>query len=149
VTDVQGFIETSKFEPGAGASDAQAVERLTADAQAACVVLLALARDAATLTSNPDTMRAVTVRVDDDVASVLEALAERVGQGGGAVASPISGSLASFERSIAALVAAAGARVSCAGALALYRELAVAVNRLTASSERSIPTAAAHPLVAG
>src|SRR5262249_187583 len=33
VTDVQGFIESSKFESGADAGDAEAVERLTADAQ--------------------------------------------------------------------------------------------------------------------
>jgi multidrug resistance protein MdtO len=148
VADVQGFVESSKFEPGAGAADAQQVERLTADAQAAFVVLLAIARDAATLTGNPDAVRAVTGRVDDDAALVLEALANRVEQDGGAAASTISGSLASFERSIAALVAAAEARVTWAGALALYRELAVAVNRLTASSVRSIPTAA-HPLVGG
>jgi Fusaric acid resistance protein family len=148
VTDVQGFVESSKFETGAGAADAQEVERLTADAQSVFVVLLAIARDAATLTGNPDTVRAVTIRVDGDVALVLEALADRVGPGGGGAASTISGSLAPFERSIAALVAAAGAQVTCAGAVELYRELAVAVNRLTASSVRSIPTVA-HPLVAG
>jgi multidrug resistance protein MdtO len=148
VTDVQGFIESSKFEPGAGAADAQEVERLTADAQAVFVVLLAIARDAATVTGNPDAVRAVTIRVDDDVALVLEALADRVRQGGGAAASTISGSLASFERSIAAPVAAAGAHVTCAGALELYRELAVAVNRLASSGGRSIPTAA-HSMVAG
>jgi len=106
------------------------------------VVLLAIARDTETLAGAPGTVRAMASRVDDDMALVLEALADRVGQGGGAASSTISGSLASFERSIAALVAAAGARVTCAGALDLYRELAVAVNRLTASSVRSIPTAA-------
>ena len=47
VADVQGFIESSKFEAGGGAEDAQEVERLTADAQAVFVVLLAIARDAA------------------------------------------------------------------------------------------------------
>jgi len=142
VTDVQGFVESSKFEPGAGAADAEEVEGLTADAQAVFVVLLAIARDTETLAGAPGTVRAMASRVDDDMALVLEALADRVGQGGGAASSTISGSLASFERSIAALVAAAGARVTCAGALDLYRELAVAVNRLTASSVRSIPTAA-------
>jgi len=142
VTDVQGFVESSKFEPGSGAADAEEVEGLTADAQAVFVVLLAIARDTETLAGAPGTVRAMASRVDDDMALVLEALADRVGQGGGAASSTISGSLASFERSIAALVAAAGARVTCAGALDLYRELAVAVNRLTASSVRSIPTAA-------
>src|SRR4030095_5148472 len=33
VADVQGYVESSKFEPGVGAEEAQEVERLTADAQ--------------------------------------------------------------------------------------------------------------------
>jgi hypothetical protein len=93
-------------------------------------------------------VRAATIRVDEDVALVLEALADRVGQGGGAAASTLGSSLASFERSMAALVDTGGAPVTRTGALELYRELAVAVNRLTASSVRPIPTAA-HPIVAG
>ena len=131
VTDVQGFIESSKFEPGAGAADAQAVERLTADAQSVFLVLLAIARDAATATMRPDAVRAAAIRVDDDGGVGPRARSRtRAGPDGGAAARPISGSLAAFERSIAALVAAAGARVTWAGALELYRELAVAVNRL-------------------
>ena len=147
VADVQGYVESSKFEPGVGAEDAQEVERLTGDAQTVFVILLAIARHPATLTGSQDTVRAATIRVDDDVALVLEALADRVGQGGGAAASSIGSSLASFERSMAALVAAAGAHVTRTGALELYRELAVAVGRLAASSARSIhPTT--HPIVA-
>jgi hypothetical protein len=148
VTDVQGFIESSKFEPGAGAGDAQEVERLTANAQAVFLVLLAMARDRTTVTGSPEVVRAATMRVDEHVALVLDALAERVGQSGGAAASAISSSLASFERSIAALADAAGSHVTRTGALELYRELAVAVNRLTASSVRPIPTTA-QPIVAG
>ena len=148
VADVQGYVESSKFEPGVGAEDAQEVERLTADAQTMFVVLLAMARHPATLTGSPDAVRAATIRVDEDVALVLEALADRVGQGGGAAASTLGSSLASFERSMAALVDTGGAPVTRTGALELYRELAVAVNRLTASSVRPIPTAA-HPIVAG
>jgi predicted transcriptional regulator len=111
------------------------------------VILLAIARHPVTLTGSQDTVRAATIRVDDDVALVLEALAERVGQGAGAAASAIGSSLASFERSMAALVAAAGAHVTRTGVLELYRELAVAVDRLAASSARSIhPTT--HPIVA-
>src|SRR5262249_61210400 len=47
VADVQGFVESSKFEAGADGADAQAIERLTADTQTVFVVLLAIARDAA------------------------------------------------------------------------------------------------------
>jgi len=141
VADVQGYVESSKFETGVGAEDAQEVERVTADAQAVFVILLAIARHPATLTDSPDAVRAATIRVDEDVAQVLEALADRIGPGGEAAASAMSRSLSSFERSMAALVDIPGARVTRTGALALYRELAVAVNRLTASTVRPTPTA--------
>jgi len=148
VTDVQGFVESSKFEPGAGASDAQEVERLTADAQAVFIVLLAIARDAAISTEGPDAVRAETIRFDDDLAVVLEVLADRIGRGRVAAASEVSGALAAFERSTAAQVDAAGGHAPGAGALELYRELALAVNRLASSAGRSIPTAA-RSIVAG
>ena len=149
VTDVQGFIESSKFEPGAGAADAQAVERLTADAQAVFLVLLAIARDAASTARRPDALRATTTRVDQDVAVILEGLAHRIGPGGVAPASEVSGSLAAFERSIAAAHAdAAGEQATGEGPLGLYRELAVAVSRLVESGGRAIPTAA-RSIVAG
>jgi len=143
VMDVQGFIESSKFEPGAGAADAQAVERLTADAQAVFLVLLAIARDAASAAGRPDAVRAATTRVDQDVAVILEALADRIGSGGVASSSAVSGSLAAFERSIAAARAdAAGEHATGEGALGLYRELAIAVSRLAESDGRSSPTRA-------
>jgi len=146
VADVQGYVESSKFEPGVGAEDAQEVERLTGDAQTVFVVLLAIARHPAILTGSEDAVRAATIRVDDDVALVLEALAGHAGQGGLAAASTIGRSLASFEGSMAALVDVAGAHVTRTGALELYRELAVAVNRLAASTVRPMATAA-HPVV--
>jgi len=146
---VQGFIESSKFEPGAGAADAQAVERLTADAQAVFLVLLAIARDAASAARRPDALRAATTRVDQDVAVILEGLAHRIGPGGVASASEVSGSLAAFERSIAAAHAdAAGEQATGEGPLGLYRELAVAVSRLAESGGRAIPPAA-RSIVAG
>jgi multidrug resistance protein MdtO len=149
VTDVQGFIESSKFEPGAGAADAQAVERLTADAQAVFLVLLAIARDTAPAARRPDALRAATTRVDQNVTVVLETLADRIGPGGVASASEVSGSLAAFERSIAAAHAdAAGEQATGEGPLGLYRELAVAVSRLAESGGRSIPTDA-RSIVAG
>ena len=83
VADVQGFIESSKFEPGAAAADAQAVERLTADAQTVFLVLLAIARDAESAAMRPDAVRAATMRVDEDVAAILDGLADRVQPGGG------------------------------------------------------------------
>jgi len=129
VADVQGFIESSKFEPGADGADAQAVERRTADAQSVFLVLLAIARDAASTARRPDALRAAMIRVDEDVAAILEGHAEI----------DVNDSLAAFERSIAA-------QVEGSGTLALYRELAVAVNRVALGDRRSITAVALSPV---
>src|SRR4030095_8260567 len=70
VTDVQGFVESSKFEPGAAGADAQAVQRLTADAQAVFLVLLAIAHDAESTPRRPDAVGAATIRVDEGAAAL-------------------------------------------------------------------------------
>jgi len=147
VTDVQGFIESSKFEAGAGATDAQTVERLTADAQTVFLVLLAIARDAAAAATPPDVVRAAAIRVDEDVAAILEGLAERVRPGETTAAIDVNGSLAALEWSIAAQVDAIGGDVTYAGTFELYRELAVAVNRAASSEGRSVHTAALSPVI--
>jgi multidrug resistance protein MdtO len=133
ITDVQGFVESSKFEPGAGAADAQAVERLTADAQTVFLVLLAIARDAESAAMRPDAVRAAAIRVDEDVAATLDRLAERLRPGGVGPATDADASLAALERSIAAQIDAFGEDATHAGALDLYRELAAAVNRVASS----------------
>jgi multidrug resistance protein MdtO len=133
VTDVQGFIESSKFEPGAGATDTQAVERLTADAQTVLLLLLAIARDAESATMRPDAVRAAGIPVDEAVAATLERLAEHVQPGEARPATDVDAALAAFERSIAAQIDAFGEDSTHGGALELYRELAAAVNRLASS----------------
>jgi multidrug resistance protein MdtO len=137
VTDVQGFIESSKFEAGAGAADAEAVERLVADAQSVFLVLLAIARHAAAVAEPPDAMRAAMSRVDGDVATILDALADDVHDGEATRAIDFDGSLAALERSIAAHtdVTRQGSRY---GAAMLYRELGVAVNRVVSAYRRSM-----------
>ena len=127
VADVQGFIESSKFESGARAGDAPAVERLTAEAQTVFLILLAIARDVG-LPAMPPDVRAATIRIDEDVAATLEALGERL-QARGALATDVERPLASIEPSIAA-IDVPGEDATYAGTLALYRELAVAVKRL-------------------
>ena len=144
---MQGFIESSKFEAAAGGADAQAVQRLTADAQAVFVVLLAIARHATSAAGRPGAAQAARIRVGENVGAVLEVLADRVGHRGVAAASEVEGSRAAFERSIAH-VDAAEQRATGEGMLELYRELAVAVNRLAASGGRWAP-AVAHSIVAG
>jgi multidrug resistance protein MdtO len=141
VTDVQGFIESSKFEPGADGMDAVVVQRLTADAQTVFLVLLAIARDAESSAMHPEAARAATLPIGEGVAAILEGLADRVRQGGTAAATDVTGSLAAWELSIAAQVKAIGEDATQAGALVLYRELAVAANRLASSDRRAMLTA--------
>jgi len=141
VTDVQGFIESSKFEPGADGMDAAVVQRLTADAQTVFLVLLAIARDAESSAMHPEAARAGTLPIEEGVAAILEGLADRVRQGATAPATDVTGSLAAWELSIAAQVKAIGGDATQAGALVLYRELAVAVNRLASDDRRAMLTA--------
>ena len=148
VADVQGFIESSKFEVEAHGADAQAVQRLTADAQAVFVVLLAIARNAASSSGGPDAVRAGSSRVGEDAGVVLEVVADRIGHGAVAAVNEVRGSLAAFEQSMAAHVDATGQRAIGASALDLYRELAVAVHRLAGSDGLATPPVA-HSIVAG
>ena len=143
LTDVQGFVESSKFEPGAAGADAQAVQRLTADAQAVFLVLLAIARDAESARMHPDAMRAATIHVEESAATILEGLADRVQPGGATQPIDRDGSLAVLERSIAAQADAVGRDAVHAGTLSLYSELAVAVNRLVSGGTSQFPVAAA------
>jgi len=143
VTDVQGFIESSKFEPGAAAADAQAVQRLTADAQTVFLVLLAIARDAESAPMRPDAVRAVTIRVDENAAAILEELADRLQQGGATHAIAREGSLAALDRSIAVQATAVGPDQAHAGTLWLYGELAVAMKRVASAGVPQLRPAAA------
>ena len=143
VTDVQGFIESSKFEPGAAGVDAQAVQRLTADAQAVFIVLLAITRAAESAPMRPDAVRAATIHVEESAATILEGLADRVQPGGATQPIDRDGSLAVFERSIAAHADAIGQETVHAGTLSLYSDLAVAVNRLVSGGTSQFRVAAA------
>jgi multidrug resistance protein MdtO len=133
VTDVQGFIESSKFETGAGAVDAQTVQRLTADAQTVFLVLLAIARHAAAVATPPAAMRAAMSRVDDDVAVMLEGVAERIRGGDAEPVIDVDSSRAALEQSVAADPDAQGAAIP-AESLPLYRQLADAVKRMADDS---------------
>ena len=138
VADVQGFVESSKFEAGAQGADAQDIERLTADTQTVFVLLLAIARAAAPVATPADAVPTATMRVDDDVATILERLADGVRDGGAARAIDVDDSLAALEGSIAAQVDAVREGAAYAGVTAaLYRQLGVAVNDLVSAYKRS------------
>jgi multidrug resistance protein MdtO len=138
VADVQGFVESSKFEAGAHGADALAVERLTADTQTVFLILLAIARAAASTARPADAVQTVMTRADDLVATILEGLADGVRDGGVARAIDVDGALAALERSIADEIDAASEDARYAGATALYRELGVAVNDIVSAYKRSM-----------
>jgi multidrug resistance protein MdtO len=144
VTDVQGFIESSKFEAGAAATDAQTVERLTADAQTVFLVLLAIARQGAAVARPPDAMQAAMSRVDHDVAVILDGIADRIRRGGAAPVIDVDGSGPALEQSVGADADAPRATIP-AGSLPLYRELAAAVNRVAGDS-RSVDAVRLSPV---
>jgi multidrug resistance protein MdtO len=137
VTDVQGFIESSKFEAGAAAADAQTVQRLTADAQTVFLVLLAIARQGAAVARPPDAMQAAMSRVDHDVAVILDGVADRIRPSGAAPVIDVDGSGPALEPSFGSDADALGAAIP-AGSLRLYRELAAAVNRVADNSRSEV-----------
>ena len=85
VADVQGFIESSKFEPGATADEV--IQQLTGDAQVVFLLLLAIARDEGELS---EAAREPTLRLMTDVAAFLEAGAVRLRAGGEIPCVPIT-----------------------------------------------------------
>lgn len=134
VADVQGFIESSKFEPGTDGRDAQAVERLTADAQTVFVVLLAIAHEAAAAGTS-DAVGAATSHVEENVATILEGVADHVRSDAEVPPIDLDRSLADLDRSLAAQ---ADASATYAGSLALYRQLGAAVNRVASGDRRTL-----------
>ncbi|HEY3190242.1 MAG TPA: FUSC family protein, partial [Solirubrobacteraceae bacterium] len=106
IADVQGFIESSKFEPGTAATDVQAVERSMADAQIVLLVLLAIARDAESPGVRAEGGRAAMARVEEETAAMLDTLADRAGHDG-APATALASALAELERSAITDVAGA------------------------------------------
>jgi multidrug resistance protein MdtO len=133
VTDVQGFIESSKFEAGTAAADAQTVQRLTADAQTVFLVLLAIARQGAAVARPPDAMQAAMSRLDHDVAMILDGVADRIRRGGAAPVIDVDSSGPALEQWFGPDADAPRAAIP-AGSLRLYRELAAAVNRVADDS---------------
>jgi multidrug resistance protein MdtO len=135
VTDVQGFIESTKFEPGAGSPGD--VERLTSDAQIILLVLLAIARDEGGAAARPGLVREATERLGTEVASCLAAAADHLQGKGAPPLIDMVETLSALERSIAAQARLdAGSAEAWRGRLALYRELVAAVKRLAQAEPR-------------
>ena len=135
ITDVQGFIESSKFE--LGPSDPDRIERLVAEAQIVFLILLAVARAREPLSSSlgPDTGRRKA-----GVATSLRAVAERVRTGRAAPPAGTVDPASANERSAPRTVGSAPSGDDAGdGLAALYRELVDAVQRLTSLEADVLP----------
>ncbi len=130
VADVQGFVESSKFEFAGSSAD---IERLTGDAQSIFLVLLTIARDENGRAALPGAIREATTRLGKDVATALVAMAERVQGREGVAQCDVDEAMGDVEDLISAhgeLDEAWQVR------LALYRELVAAVKRLAQAEPR-------------
>jgi uncharacterized membrane protein YccC len=130
VEDVQGLIESSKFEPGAG--DLDALQEQTGHAQIVFMHLLALARHRRD-PGLPAVVQARALAVEAAIAATLEALAARVAGGVEPAAPDLEGPLEALEPAMAAgRDAPAGASLTAdrPGPLARYGALVAAVRRL-------------------
>ena len=130
VAEVQGLIESSKFEPHE--LDLDVVQRRTADAQVVFVLLLARARHAST----PALPRVAQVRaseLDVAIATALEMLATRAAGGFEGALPDLASALAALERALHSLddPGHETSALQFAGALALYRSLVAGVARLS------------------
>jgi len=139
VEDVQGLIESSKFERGA--MDLDALQRRTGDAQIIFILLLSVARHRRE-PGLPEVVQARARRLDTAVAMTLQALATRVAGRFEPAAPDLEDALDALERSIAdGTDAPGGAALTAhlAGSLALYRSLVASLKRLSPE-----PLATAH-----
>jgi hypothetical protein len=137
VRDVQGLIESSKFE--SGDLEVDEIQKRTGDGQLVFVLLLSLARQSRDTTRLPDTMRAAAVDLDTAVATALEAMATRLVRGAQPAMPDLDGSLLRFEASVATDTDALDKETAAnfSARLALYRTLVAAVKQVSSESMRT------------
>ena len=132
VEEVQGLIESSKFE--SGDLELDEIQKRTGDGQLVFVLLLSLARQSRDVTQ-PSVIWKAEVALDSIIATALEAIAMCAAGGLEPPVSELENSLNVFERAMAdadALDKEASAHF--AERLALYRVLVAAIDRLSSES---------------
>lgn len=146
VEDVQGLIESSKFE--LGSLDLDALQQYTGDAQLIFILLLSLARERLDPTRLPEFVQTSAVNLDTAVVGALEAMAIQVTGSSRMAGSDLSGALNAFEYSIVGMAAVdEWTAAPIARRLVLYRPLIAAIERLSLESlhteqdgHRSLPS---------
>ncbi len=131
VEEVQGLIESSKFE--LGALKLSEIQKLTGEAQIIFILLLSLARQRHYVTL-PNMARAAAVELENAMATALLALETHIVSGAQPEVPNLEGMMNVFERSVAAGTSAPGeaaATPELTERLALYRALVAAIMRLS------------------
>jgi hypothetical protein len=120
VEEVQGLIESSKFE--LSALKLSEIQKLTGEAQIIFILLLSLARQRNDI-ALPNVVRATEVELNSAIATALLALETYVAGGAQAVVPNLEGAMEAFERSVT--------DSHLTERLALYRALVAAIRRLS------------------
>ena len=133
VDDIQGLIESSKFE--SGNLDVDEIQKRTGDGQLVFVLLLSLARQSRDISLISDAMQAAAVDLDNGVATALEVLANHVSGDSEQMVPELNDPLNAFERSIAGTGARdEGTVAHFTRRLALYRALVTTIKQLSLKS---------------
>ncbi len=125
VEEIQGHIESSKFE--LGALHLSEIQKLTGDAQIIFMLLLSLARQRHDVT-HPNEVRTAALELDNAMATTLLALETYVASGSLPALPNLAGIMEAFARSVSGESAADPHLTEC---LALYRALVAAIKRLS------------------
>jgi multidrug resistance protein MdtO len=131
VEDIQGLIESSKFE--LGDFKLNEIQKLTGEAQIIFILLLLLARQRQDV-MHPNVVRAAAVELDKAMASALLALETRIASDSQPEGPNLKDKMDAFERSVT--IGTNGPDGTAADphlteGLAIYRALVAAINRLS------------------
>ena len=142
VEEVQGLIESSKFE--LGSLDLDALQKHTSDAQIIFILLLSLARQRHDLTHLPEVARAA-VDLDSAVAAALETLATHVIVDSEPAVPELEDRLKAFARSLAGTDVRNEVVAHIQARLAVYLHLVPLVEQLVFHHSRLIGTGESEP----
>ena len=132
VADVLGFIESSKFEPGA--HDSERIDKLVGEAQIVFLLLLAIVRHERELDPLPAPLRDTTGRLATDVATALGAIARSVRTAGTVAAGTLEDASTAAERLVHSAEDPDGQENGPRRGLAvLYRALVAAVEQMVSA----------------
>jgi multidrug resistance protein MdtO len=136
VEDIQGLIESSKFE--LGAFKLSEIQKFAGDAQIIFILLLTLARQRRDVTA-PNVVKAAAVELDDAMAKTLLALSTCIASDSQPAAPDLEDLIDFLDRHVAVCTDAGemAASSQLAECSALYRALVTAIERLSMSSLKS------------